>query len=717
MSDENAPSPGRHLLIAGTGRAGTSFLVRYLTELGLDTELSRHGESAAWDETANAGLETVPLTGQTWDLPYVLKFPWTDQMLDQILDHNMIRLDTVILPVRDLSEAAMSRSVVELQALHRAMPWMTELDQSWEMWGKTAGGVTFSLNPLDQGRLLAVGFHRLVERLVKADIPILFLAFPRMVEDWQYLFQKLRPVLPPTIDEHTARDAHQRASDPAKVRIGAELAGVVEGAVVEGASPAIVPAIHYASHQQLDAIAARRELAHVRQEAQVAANTNDRVLRDVRAQAEEAAEEALSLRRMMAATLQALSDEKDRVAASQREVAAAEHHVASLEHHLALVQGHLAAVQSHLARVKNHLELILTSRSWRLTRPYRRFVEIVHGWRDPQLRQAASAAELGSQGEILELPPEHEIPAAGVEGEIPEPVVAREVPESAEEHETSKSWVEHVIVEHTASPSAQPGNPTPDELSDSLTWTSRDTFLTKRFAFVMSVKRFDGRTGDGVVALLKWRTQVETYCRLLGELAPRRVLELGFFQGGMPLLMSDLVAPEKIVGVDRSPPSEALTAMIERAGLSQSIKLYGGIAQSDTTSIRQIVDAEFQGQPLDLIIDDASHEYELSKNAFEELFGYLRPGGKYVIEDWGWLHWTGEDWQTAKSPFWNQPALTNLVFEIIMALGSAPRAIIARIEIVSAACVVVTKGRFMEHGARLDLAATRLTCGRVYQLL
>ena len=29
-------SPEKHLVIAGTGRAGTSFLVRYLTELGLD---------------------------------------------------------------------------------------------------------------------------------------------------------------------------------------------------------------------------------------------------------------------------------------------------------------------------------------------------------------------------------------------------------------------------------------------------------------------------------------------------------------------------------------------------------------------------------------------------------------------------------------------------------------------------------------------------------
>ena len=44
----------RHLFIAGTGRAGTSFLVRYLTALGLDTRLTRHGEEG-WDEEAHAG--------------------------------------------------------------------------------------------------------------------------------------------------------------------------------------------------------------------------------------------------------------------------------------------------------------------------------------------------------------------------------------------------------------------------------------------------------------------------------------------------------------------------------------------------------------------------------------------------------------------------------------------------------------------------------------
>jgi SAM-dependent methyltransferase len=301
--------------------------------------------------------------------------------------------------------------------------------------------------------------------------------------------------------------------------------------------------------------------------------------------------------------------------------------------------------------------------------------------------------------------------------EILEPVVAAEIAGPVTERVVAEPVVQGGIGTQAAAPSTGPSGRTPEQLLASLTWTSRDNFLSRRFAFVMSVKRFDGLTRDGVVTLLKSRPLIEIYCKLLGELAPRRVLEVGFFQGGMPLLVADLVPPEKFVGVDRNEPTAALTAMIERAGLSQSIKLYGGISQSDPVTITQIVDAEFQGQPLDLIIDDASHEYENTKKTFEELFGYLRPGGKYVIEDWGWLHWPGEQWQTAKNPFWNQPAMTNLIFEIVMALATLSTATIAQIEVVSHACVIVTRGRALKYGARLDLEASRLACGRVYQLL
>ena len=58
-----AKNQRRHLIIAGTGRAGTSLLVRYLTELGLDRTLARNGDMAEWDAEANAGLENVLISG------------------------------------------------------------------------------------------------------------------------------------------------------------------------------------------------------------------------------------------------------------------------------------------------------------------------------------------------------------------------------------------------------------------------------------------------------------------------------------------------------------------------------------------------------------------------------------------------------------------------------------------------------------------------------
>jgi hypothetical protein len=209
----NSISSRGHIFIAGTGRSGTSLLVRYLPELGLDTNLSRHGEHASWDEAANAGLEDLALP-TLGDLPHVVKSPRLYQHIDELIESNAVQIDVVIIPVRSLVDATASRSVVELRA---AAPWMAALGKTWETWALTPGGCIFSLSPVDQARLLAAGFRVLIEGLVRADIPILFLDFPRFAEDGAYLFDKLRPWLPIDIREGIA--AHQRASDPKKIRI------------------------------------------------------------------------------------------------------------------------------------------------------------------------------------------------------------------------------------------------------------------------------------------------------------------------------------------------------------------------------------------------------------------------------------------------------------------------------------------------------------------
>jgi hypothetical protein len=166
-----------------------------------------------------------------------------------VLADPRIALDAVIIPVRDLTEAASSRVVQELQAAHRSNPWMAGLSRSFEQWGITPGGVLYSLDPVDQARLLAVSFHRLVQRLVKADIPVVLLDFPRLALDADYLFARLGRFVPASLAE--ARAAHAGIADPEKVRVGGELAATL---------PPGTPGARSETHDLLDGVALRREV-------------------------------------------------------------------------------------------------------------------------------------------------------------------------------------------------------------------------------------------------------------------------------------------------------------------------------------------------------------------------------------------------------------------------------------------------------------------------
>jgi hypothetical protein len=260
----DAPKARRsHIIIAGTGRAGTTFLVQYLAELGLDTHVSRQGLKQ-FDVNANAGLEDMPLVGAPDTLPYVIKAPWIGEYIDEILASPDIRIDAAILPVRDLVEAAASRTILELRALHQNASWMVQqLDKTWENWAVTPGGTIFSLNPMDQARILAVGFHRLIQRLVDAGIPMLFLGFPRFVEDGDYLFEQLRPILPETVTREQALAAHRQTAKCEKVRAGDEL----DSHPGPDKTLSMVPAgTNYPDHDQVDRIALGREIARLTEE-------------------------------------------------------------------------------------------------------------------------------------------------------------------------------------------------------------------------------------------------------------------------------------------------------------------------------------------------------------------------------------------------------------------------------------------------------------------
>jgi len=163
------------VIITGTGRAGTTFLVRLLTELGLETGITRKNWHKKFYPECNAGLEHDLLDPTT---PYIVKNPALCETLPAALATGRFVIDHVYIPIRELDEATASR-----------------IRHGGEN-GSIPGGLWKTADPSYQRTILAEYFHRLVHVLVVHEIPHTFMLFPRLVEDPAYTFAKLSYLLP-----------------------------------------------------------------------------------------------------------------------------------------------------------------------------------------------------------------------------------------------------------------------------------------------------------------------------------------------------------------------------------------------------------------------------------------------------------------------------------------------------------------------------------------
>jgi predicted O-methyltransferase YrrM len=145
-----------------------------------------------------------------------------------------------------------------------------------------------------------------------------------------------------------------------------------------------------------------------------------------------------------------------------------------------------------------------------------------------------------------------------------------------------------------------------------------------------------------VLQVFKSRVLIEQLVDLVARVRPRRILELGIYRGGSVGLIACLCAPQKMVAVDLSDaPVERLTQFLDRQDLTATVVPYYGVDQADRARVSRILDTEFDTEPLDFVIDDASHLYGPSLHSFELIFPRLRAGGVYVIEDWATQHTLG----------------------------------------------------------------------------
>lgn len=178
-----APSGDGHIVITGTGRAGTTALVQYMTALGFDTGYT---VAAAVERSEKHRLSRGALERRLRDrgLPHVVKGPGMALELDQVLLDGSPKIEAVILPIRPLRDSAESRRRVFREAASRGLDAARYPGSLW--------GVS---DPKQQESFLAIVFYDLVETLTRHRVPTYMLSFPRFVRSHNDLYEGLRGLL------------------------------------------------------------------------------------------------------------------------------------------------------------------------------------------------------------------------------------------------------------------------------------------------------------------------------------------------------------------------------------------------------------------------------------------------------------------------------------------------------------------------------------------
>jgi hypothetical protein len=182
--------PRHHVVISGTGRAGTTFLVEILTHLGLDTGFTPQEVDIYRHKNARAGLEhDIREDGS----PYVIKNPKFCDHIGEVLKTSDIIVDHVFIPMRDLRAAAESRRLVFREtvsgfALLKRLRFKIKPKE-------IPGGLWDGKNERNQEAILLHRLYKLILALSGTTIPVTLLQYPLILRDSSYLYEKLRPIL------------------------------------------------------------------------------------------------------------------------------------------------------------------------------------------------------------------------------------------------------------------------------------------------------------------------------------------------------------------------------------------------------------------------------------------------------------------------------------------------------------------------------------------
>lgn len=206
-----------------------------------------------------------------------------------------------------------------------------------------------------------------------------------------------------------------------------------------------------------------------------------------------------------------------------------------------------------------------------------------------------------------------------------------------------------------------------------LNWTTENLFSVggvKFFSTVDPELYHTYQSGESHFLLVKNRAMIECELDAVQGHQVNNVVEIGIWQGGSVVLLDLVLSPRKLVALeysDRDLPH--LDTYISARGKTDTVRLFKGVNQADSARLRQIVQQEFGDEPIDLVIDDASHFYEETVASFDVLFPRLRAGGTFIIEDW---QWSTSAAVAAFDYFKDKPGLSNLVLQCVLLCATRP---------------------------------------------
>jgi hypothetical protein len=156
------------ILITGTGRCGTTFLIKLFSFLNFNTGFNKDNYKDFIFSNCNSGLEKNYNENY-----YILKNPTFMSDIKDILQEDSVKIKLVIIPIRDYKISANSR-----------------LNN-----GNNTGGLWNAVDELSQIRYYKDILSDYIYYMTKYEINTIFIDFDKMISDKKYLFNKIKNIL------------------------------------------------------------------------------------------------------------------------------------------------------------------------------------------------------------------------------------------------------------------------------------------------------------------------------------------------------------------------------------------------------------------------------------------------------------------------------------------------------------------------------------------